>query len=114
MSRKIIVVTERGNSYNRDGQLFITNAMKDKYGVDASTYFFSGPIFCGIKSVIEAIEPPNENTFVIWVKSPTDKVPGGLKIFPPEVLTQLSKDLINPKFKDKTAWEILKILSEEE
>jgi hypothetical protein len=63
---------------------------------------------------IEAIEPPNENTFVIWAKSPTDKVPGGLKIFPPEVLTQLSKDLINPKFKDKTAWEILKILSEEE
>lgn len=88
--------------------------MKDKYGVDASTYFFSGPMFCGIKSVIEAIELPNENTFVIWVKSPTDKVSGGLKIFPPEILTQLSKELINPKFKDKTAWEILKILSEEE
>ena len=114
MSRKIIIVTEHGNSYNHEGQLFITNAMKDKYGVAAKTQFFSGPMFCRIKSIVGAIEPPNEDTFVIWAKNSTDTEPGNMRIFPPETLNQLAKDLVDPKFDGKTAWEILKILGEEE
>jgi hypothetical protein len=114
MARKIIIVTEHGHNYNQDGQLFITNAMKDKYGVAAKTYFFSGPDFCKKGVISKTIVEPNDDMFVIWAKNATDTEPGNMRIFPPEVLTKLSKDLMDPKFEDKTAWEILKILSEEE
>lgn len=90
MSRKIIIVTEHGYDYDRDGQLFITNAMKDQYGVAAQTHFFSGPLFCKIKSIVGAIELPHEDTFVIWAKDSTDTEAGSLRIFPPETLDQLA------------------------
>lgn len=114
MSRKIIIVTEHGYDYDRDGQLFITNAMKDQYGVAAQTHFFSGPLFCKIKSIVGAIELPHEDTFVIWAKDSTDTEAGSLRIFPPETLDQLAKNLVDPKYDGKTAWEILCTIMEEE
>lgn len=114
MARKILIVTEHGGDFTHEGELFITNAMKDQYGVAAKTYFFSGPLFCKIKSIVGAIEPTHEDTFVIWAKDSTDTEAGSLRIFPPETLDQLAKDLVDPKYDGKTAWEILKILAEAE
>ena len=113
MSRKILIVTEHGHNYTHEGELFITNAMKDRYGVAANTHFFSGPMCLRPGAIAKAIVPPNDDIFVVCATNATSETPGNLKIFPPETLDQLAKDLVDPKYDGKTAWEILKILSDE-
>lgn len=107
MSRKILIVTEHGHNYTREGELFITNAMKDRYGVAADTHFFSGPMCLRPGAIAKAIVPPNDDIFVICATNATSETTGNLKIFPPETLDEVSKQLLNPKNAGKNTWQIL-------
>ena len=107
MARQIFIITKEGRNFTREGEQFILNLIKNKYGTPADTDFFEGPSFNKASLLADLISKPGKSVFIALSRAPEGDKNDHVMCFPPETMNELAGALRDPQFDGMTSWEIL-------